>query len=46
MIAVLATIGIALTLWVVPDSKTTSSTVNPMVKGCFSKVIAEPRRLS
>ena len=28
MIAVLATIGIALTLWVVPDSKTTSSTVN------------------
>lgn len=28
MIAVLATLGIALTLWVVPDSKTTSSTVS------------------
>ena len=29
MIAVLATLGIALTLWVVPDSKNHVLTVNP-----------------
>ncbi len=46
MIAVLATIGIALTLWVVPDSKNhVLNRESGMVKGCFSKVIAEPRLL-
>lgn len=46
MIAVLATIGIALTLWVVPDSKNhILNRESGMVKGCFSKVIAEPRLL-
>ncbi|CDL30881.1 Putative transport protein [Enterobacter hormaechei] len=42
----LATIGIALTLWVVPDSKNhVLNRESGMVKGCFSKVIAEPRLL-
>ena len=46
MIAVLATIGIALTLWVVPDSKNhVLNRESGMVKGCFSKVIVEPRLL-
>jgi len=43
MIAILASAGIALTLWVVPDS--TSHVLNResgMVKGCFSKVMMEP----
>ncbi|MDU5501662.1 MAG: MFS transporter [Enterobacter sp.] len=46
MIAVLATLGIALTLWVVPDSKNhVLNRESGMVKGCFSKVIVEPRLL-
>ncbi len=46
MIAVLATIGIALTLWVVPDSKNhVLNRESGMVKGCFSKVLVEPRLL-
>ena len=43
MIAILASVGIALTLWVVPNS--TSHVLNResgMVKGCFSKVLMEP----
>ena len=46
MIAGLATLGILLTLLVVPDSK--SHVLNRdsgMVRGCFSKVLAEPRLL-
>lgn len=46
MITVLATLGIILTLWVVPNS--TSHVLNresSMVKGSFSKVLAEPRLL-
>lgn len=46
MIAVLATVGIALTLWVVPDSKNhVLNRESGMVKGCFSKVLVEPRML-
>ncbi|MDT3666623.1 MFS transporter [Cronobacter dublinensis] len=46
MIAVLATAGIIITLWVVPDSG--SHVLNRdsgMVKGCFRKVLAEPTLL-
>ncbi|WP_312211169.1 MFS transporter [Pseudescherichia sp.] len=43
MIAGLATAGIILTLWVVPDSKNhVLNRESGMVKGCFSKVIASP----
>jgi len=43
MIAGLATAGIVLTLWVVPDSKNhVLNRESGMVKGCFSKVIASP----
>ncbi len=43
MIAGLATAGIILTLWVVPDSKNhVLNRESGMVKGCFSKVIARP----
>jgi predicted MFS family arabinose efflux permease len=46
MIAALATAGIALTLWVVPDSKNhVLNRESGMVKGCFSKVIASPKLL-
>jgi len=46
MIAVLATLGIALTIWVVPDSKNhVLNRESGMVKGCFSKVLVEPRLL-
>ncbi len=46
MIAVLATIGILLTLWVVPDSHNhVLNRESGMVKGCFSKVLAEPKLL-
>jgi len=46
MIAVLATLGIAVTIWVVPDSKThVLNRESGMVKGCFRKVLAEPRLL-
>ncbi|HFZ8993898.1 TPA: MFS transporter [Citrobacter freundii] len=45
-IAVLATVGIALTLWVVPDSTThVLNRESGMVKGSFSKVLAEPKLL-
>ncbi|VDZ95543.1 major facilitator family transport protein [Salmonella enterica subsp. enterica] len=46
MIAALATLGILLTIWVVPNS--TNHVLNResgMVKGSFSKVLAEPRLL-
>lgn len=46
MIALLASAGIVLTLWVVPNS--TSHVLNrdsAMVKGCFSKVLANPQLL-
>ena len=43
LIAGLATAGIILTLWVVPDSKNhVLNRESGMVKGCFSKVIASP----
>ncbi|WP_318367618.1 MFS transporter [Enterobacter sp.] len=46
MIAALATAGIALTLWVVPDSKNhVLNRESGMVKGCFSQVIARPKLL-
>ena len=46
MIAGLATLGILLTLWVVPDSKNhVLNRESGMVKGCFSKVLMEPRLL-
>ncbi len=47
MIAALATLGILLTIWVVPNS--TNHVLNResgMVKGSFSKVLAEPRLLA
>ncbi|MGP4870956.1 MFS transporter, partial [Klebsiella pneumoniae] len=44
MIAILATVGILLTLWVVPNSHNhVLNRESGMVKGCFSKVLAEPR---
>ncbi|GJL33447.1 Inner membrane transport protein YajR [Phytobacter ursingii] len=46
MIAGLATLGIVLTLWVVPDSKNhVLNRESGMVKGCFSKVLMEPKLL-
>ncbi|KNC95314.1 MFS transporter [Trabulsiella odontotermitis] len=46
MIAVLATLGIALTLWVVPNSSThVLNRESGMVKGSFRKVLAEPKLL-
>ncbi|ENT4820174.1 MFS transporter [Citrobacter farmeri] len=46
MIAVLATLGIVLTLWVVPDSANhVLNRESGMVKGSFSKVLAEPKLL-
>ncbi|VYT85446.1 MFS transporter [Metakosakonia massiliensis] len=46
MIAALATAGIALTLWVVPDSPHhVLNRESGMVKGCFSKVLASPKLL-
>ena len=46
MIAILATVGILLTLWVVPNSHNhVLNRESGMVKGCFSKVLAEPRLL-
>ncbi len=46
MIAILATIGILLTLWVVPNSHNhVLNRESGMVKGCFSKVLAEPKLL-
>ncbi len=46
MIAIPATVGILLTLWVVPNSHNhVLNRESGMVKGCFSKVLAEPRLL-
>ena len=46
MIAALACGGIIITLWVVPDSKThVLNRDSGMVKGCFNKVLAEPKLL-
>ena len=46
MIAILATLGIAVTIWIVPDSQThVLNRESGMVKGCFRKVLAEPRLL-
>ncbi|EOC0244936.1 MFS transporter, partial [Cronobacter sakazakii] len=46
MIAVLATAGIIITLWVVPDSSNhVLNRDSGMVKGCFRKVLAEPTLL-
>ena len=46
MIAVLATLAIALTIWVVPDSQDhVLNRESGMVKGCFSLVMANPKLL-
>ncbi|MFB0710081.1 MFS transporter [Buttiauxella noackiae] len=46
MIAVLASCGILITLWVVPNTKShVLNRESGMVKGCFSKVLAEPKLL-
>ncbi|WFW29385.1 MFS transporter [Klebsiella aerogenes] len=46
MIAILASLGILLTLWVVPNSHNhVLNRESGMVKGCFSKVLAEPKLL-
>lgn len=46
MIALLASCGIALTLWVVPNSTThVLNRDSAMVKGCFTKVLANPQLL-
>lgn len=46
MIAGLATLGILLTLWIVPDSKNhVLNRESGMVKGCFSKVLMAPALL-
>ncbi|WP_312581837.1 MFS transporter [Atlantibacter hermannii] len=46
MIAVLATLGILLTLWVVPNSENhVLNRESGMVKGCFSKVLANKKLL-
>jgi len=46
MIAGLATLGIALTLWVVPNStQHVRNRESGMVKGCFSLVMANPKLL-
>ncbi|GDX06144.1 MFS transporter [Buttiauxella sp. A111] len=46
MIAILASCGILITLWVVPNTKShVLNRESGMVKGCFSKVLAEPKLL-
>ncbi|WP_058911540.1 MFS transporter [Entomohabitans teleogrylli] len=46
MIAILASLGIVITLWLVPDSKNhVLNRESGMVKGCFSKVLANPKLL-
>lgn len=46
MIAVLATCGILITLWVVPNTEThVLNRESGMVKGCFRKVMMEPKLL-
>lgn len=46
MIAVLASLGIAITLWVVPESENhVLNRESGMVKGCFRLVLAEPKLL-
>ncbi|VEB99872.1 Inner membrane transport protein yajR [Cedecea lapagei] len=46
MIAVLASCGILITVWVVPNTSThVLNRESGMVKGCFRKVIAEPKLL-
>ncbi|WP_313083082.1 MFS transporter [Atlantibacter sp.] len=46
MIAILATLGILLTLWVVPNSENhVLNRESGMVKGCFSKVLANKKLL-
>lgn len=46
MIAILATCGILITLWVVPNTKShVLNRESGMVKSCFSKVLAEPKLL-
>jgi len=46
MIAVLATLAIALTIWVVPDSRDhVLNRESGMVKGCFRLVLANPKLL-
>lgn len=46
MIAVLATCGILITIWLVPNSKThVLNRESGMVKGCFRKVMMEPKLL-
>ena len=46
MISILATCGILITLWVVPNSKNhVLNRESGMVKGCFIKVLAEPKLL-
>jgi MFS family permease len=46
MIAILAACGILITLWVVPNTKShVLNRESGMVKGCFSKVLADPKLL-
>ncbi|WP_213713200.1 MFS transporter [Cedecea lapagei] len=46
MIAVLASCGILITIWLVPNSKThVLNRESGMVKGCFRKVMMEPKLL-
>ncbi|WPU22068.1 MFS transporter [Cedecea neteri] len=46
MIAVLATCGILITIWLVPNTEThVLNRESGMVKGCFRKVIMEPKLL-
>ena len=46
MIAILASAGILITLWVVPNTHNhVLNRESGMVKGCFSKVLAEPKLL-
>ncbi|AIR65460.1 MFS transporter [Cedecea neteri] len=46
MIAVLATCGILITIWLVPNTKThVLNRESGMVKGCFRKVMMEPKLL-
>lgn len=46
MMVLLAGSGIVLTIWLVPDSQThVLNRESGMVKGCFSKVMAEPKLL-
>jgi MFS family permease len=46
MIAILAACGILITVWVVPNTKShVLNRESGMVKGCFSKVLADPKLL-